>query len=199
MERISSEGFPMSEMREAAATPEVAMPQAVATTSALPPAQGMFDPAENRDSCGVGFVADIKGRKSHAIVKDALFVLENLEHRGAVGADPLMGDGAGILVQIPHDFFVAACADLGITLPAPGKYAIGQFFLPRSADERARAVSIIERAITGEGMAVLGWRDVPVDNSKLSEGVKATEPVDRQIFVTCAGAQIDQDAFERRI
>ena len=192
MERISSEEL---QGRPADATSTV-----VETTAyALPPAQGMFDPAETRDACGVGFVADIKGRKSHSIVKDALYVLENLEHRGAVGADPLMGDGAGILVQIPHTFFAEECAKLGFGLPEPGHYAIGQLFLPRDPAERERAIAIVERSVKVEGLALLGWRDVPVDNSKLSDGVRATEPVHAQIFVGCAGTQIDEDAFERRI
>jgi glutamate synthase (NADPH/NADH) large chain len=192
MERISSE--------ELQGRPADAVSTEVATTAtALPPAQGMFDPAETRDACGVGFVADIKGRKTHGIVKDALYVLENLEHRGAVGADPLMGDGAGILVQIPHVFFSEECAKLGFTLPEAGHYAIGQLFLPRDQAERERAVAIVERSIRAEGLAILGWRDVPVDNSKLSEGVKATEPVHAQVFVGCAGTQVDTEAFERRI
>ena len=192
MERISSE--------ELQGRPADAVSTEVATTAtALPPAQGMFDPAETRDACGVGFVADIKGRKTHGIVKDALYVLENLEHRGAVGADPLMGDGAGILVQIPHAFFSEECAKLGFTLPEAGHYAIGQLFLPRDQAERERAVAIVERSIRAEGLAILGWRDVPVDNSKLSEGVKATEPVHAQVFVGCAGTQVDTEAFERRI
>ncbi|NLH83497.1 MAG: glutamate synthase large subunit [Phyllobacteriaceae bacterium] len=194
MERISSEELQGHSAEAVSSAPAVAT-----AATALPPAQGMFDPDENRDSCGVGFVADIKGRKSHAIVKDALYVLENLEHRGAVGADPLMGDGAGILVQIPHQFFAEECAKLGFTLPEAGRYAIGQFFLPRAEAERTRANEIIERSVGTEGLSVLGWRDVPVDNSKLSEGVKATEPVQKQIFVTCAGAAADQEAFERRL
>ncbi len=198
MERIASDGFQSTAAAEASATTPVEG-SALATVSALPPKQGMFDPAENRDACGVGFVADIKGRKRRDVVTDALFVLENLEHRGAVGADPLMGDGAGILVQIPHDFFVAACAEIGITLPAVGKYAIGQIFLPRDAGERDRAVAIIERCIEAEGMSVLGWREVPVDNSKLSAGVKATEPVQRQVIVGCVSPLADQDAFERKL
>ena len=201
MERIASEG-PLSMPVEDGST-EVSLGASASSArtanSALPQAQGMFDPAENRDACGVGFVADIKGRKSHAIVKDALYVLENLEHRGAVGADPLMGDGAGILVQIPHAFFAEECAKLGFTLPEPGSYAIGQLFLPRDEAERRRAIEIVEQAIAAEGLQLLGWRDVPVDNSKLSEGVKATEPVHAQVFVACAGAQVDNDAFERRI
>ncbi|MDR3495552.1 MAG: glutamate synthase central domain-containing protein, partial [Ancalomicrobiaceae bacterium] len=164
----------------------------------LPQEQGLFDPALNRDACGVGFVVDIKGRKSHGIVKDALHVLENLEHRGAVGADPLMGDGAGILVQIPHQFFAQECATLGFSLPPAGTYGVGQFFLPRDAAERERALAIVERAVTSEGLQVLGWRDVPVDNSKLSDGVRATEPLHRQIFVAPKDA-IDGEALERRL
>ncbi len=198
MERIASDSIsPLPEL-EGAGLPETTA-AAEAKASALPPAQGMFDPAENRDACGVGFVADIKGRKSHGIVKDALYVLENLEHRGAVGADPLMGDGAGILVQIPHDFFAAECAKIGFALPDAGRYAIGQFFLPRDAGERERAIAIIERVVASEGMSILGWRDVPVDNSKLSEGVKATEPVHKQIFVGCTQPLADQEAFERKL
>ncbi len=198
MERIASDSIsPLPEL-EGAGLPETTA-AAEAKVSALPPAQGMFDPAENRDACGVGFVADIKGRKSHGIVKDALYVLENLEHRGAVGADPLMGDGAGILVQIPHDFFAAECSKAGFTLPEAGRYAIGQFFLPRDAAERERAIAIIERVVASEGMSILGWRDVPVDNSKLSEGVKATEPVHKQIFVGCTQPLADQEAFERKL
>ncbi|MDK9695353.1 MAG: glutamate synthase large subunit [Siculibacillus sp.] len=201
MERISSEGSSGIEVGSEIVTNGAASatPKAVATRAALPKAEGMFDPAENRDACGVGFVADIKGRKSHGIVKDALFVLENLEHRGAVGADPLMGDGAGILVQIPHRFFAEECAKLGVTLPEAGRYAIGQFFLPRDAGERERAVAIIERCIAAEGMSVLGWRSVPVDNSRLSEGVKATEPVHAQVFVGCVAPEADQDTFERKL
>ncbi|TBW40746.1 glutamate synthase large subunit [Siculibacillus lacustris] len=198
MERIASEGSLSSLAPEVSIAAAVPSATAVVGPSGLPEAQGMFDPAETRDACGVGFVADIKGRKSHAIVKDALYVLENLEHRGAVGADPLMGDGAGILVQIPHRFFAEECASLGFTLPAAGTYGIGQFFLPRDEAERVRSVEIVERAVKAEGLVVLGWRDVPVDNSKLSDGVKATEPLHRQLFVSCPTAA-DQDELERHL
>ncbi len=99
-----------------------------------PPVQGLYDPALDKDSCGVGFIADIKGRKSHQIVEDGLRILCNLEHRGAVGADPRMGDGAGILVQIPHKFFAKKTAELGFKLPEPGEYAIGQLFMPRETE-----------------------------------------------------------------
>src|SRR5437868_8633341 len=102
----------------------------------VPAASGLFDPRHEKDSCGVGFIADIKGRKSHKIVEDALAILCNLEHRGAVGADPRAGDGAGILVQIPHNFFARTTDKLGFTLPEPGDYAVGQLFLPRDPDWR---------------------------------------------------------------
>lgn len=146
-------------------------------------AEGLYSAQHEHDACGVGFVVDIKGRKSHQTVTDALYVLENLEHRGAVGADPLMGDGAGILVQIPHRFFAEECPKLGFELPDAGRYGVGQFFLPQDEAERTRAVEIVERSVKGQGLAILGWRDVPVDNSALSDGVRATEPVQRQLFV----------------
>src|SRR6202040_4050460 len=107
-----------------------------------PPARGLYDPALDKDSCGVGFIADIKGRKSHQIVEDALTILLNLEHRGAVGADPRAGDGAGILVQIPHRFFVKKLTELGLSCPAPGEYAIGALFLPRDAGLRQEIMNI---------------------------------------------------------
>ena len=109
----------------------------MAEPAAWPEAQGLYDPALDKDSCGVGFIADIKGRKSHKIVEDALAILCNLEHRGAVGADPRAGDGAGILTQIPHAFFAKEAARLGFTLPAPGEYAVGNLFMPRDPDWRA--------------------------------------------------------------
>jgi glutamate synthase (NADPH/NADH) large chain len=185
--------------RKAIATTNRTTTTKTTATTGLPAAEGMFDPAEGRDSCGVGFVAHIKGVKSHAVVRDALQVLENMEHRGAVGADPLMGDGAGILVQIPDQFFREECAHLGIALPEVGKYAVGVFFLPREERERARAVEIIERTVRQEGLTVLGWREVPVDNSSLPESVKATEPVQRQLFIGQTAALPDQDAFERKL
>jgi glutamate synthase (NADPH/NADH) large chain len=203
MERIASEGSAeivtgASALGTAGSSPVAATATKAGTAAALPVAEGMFDPSETRDSCGVGFVVDIKGRKSHAIVEDALHVLENLEHRGAVGADPLMGDGAGILVQIPHRFFVEECAEIGIALPEAGKYGIGQFFLPRDEAERARAIEIVERSVKAEGFRILGWREVPVDNSKLSDGGRATEPLHRQLFVYHPGAKT-QEELERKI
>jgi len=166
---------------------------------ALPEAQGLYDPAHEHDACGVGFIADMKGRKSHAIVTDALRILENLEHRGAVGADPLAGDGAGMLVQIPHDFLREECRALGFTLPPPGRYAIGHIFLPQDRRLQAHCERVWARIIRELGLVLLGWRSVPVDNSSLSEMVIATEPVHRQVFIGCPSSILDQDDFERRL
>ena len=129
-----------------------------------------------KDSCGVGFIANIKGKKSHQIVSDAISILCNLEHRGAVGADPRAGDGAGILVQIPHAFFARKAAEIGFKLPEPGDYAIGALFMPKETAWRKVIQSIIAEQIKEEGLMLLGWRDVPSDNSSLGETVKPTEP-----------------------
>ena len=134
-------------------------------------------------SCGVGFVADMKNRKSHDILEKGLQILVNLDHRGAVGADPSLGDGCGVLTQIPHAFFAPECAKLGFDLPAQGHYAIGQFFMPRRSEARKQVQAIVEEVVAAEGLTVLGWRDVPVDNSALGERVKAVEPVMQQIFI----------------
>ncbi len=144
---------------------------------------GLFDPAQERDSCGVGFIADIKGRKSHKIVEDALTILVNLEHRGAVGADPRAGDGAGILVQTPHKFLAKKAAELGFTLPAPGHYAVGALFLPHDEEWRREIMDTYAAVAAQEGMTILGWRDVPTDNSTLGDTVKPTEPVNKQVFL----------------
>src|SRR5204863_3345787 len=150
----------------------------------VPAAHGLFDPRHEKDSCGVGFTADIKSRKSHQIVEDALQILCNLEHRGAVGADPRAGDGAGILTQIPHKFFARKAKDLGITLPPPGEYGIGVLFMPRDAERREQVRKIFEQVAAQEGLSILGWRsDMPVDNSTLGETVKPTEPFHMQAFI----------------
>src|SRR5690349_19128735 len=122
----------------------------------VPEARGLYDPALDKDSCGVGFIADIKGRKSHQIVEDGLKILCNLEHRGAVGADPRAGDGAGILVQIPHVFFARKATELGFTLPRAGEYAVGALFMPREAAWREIIRSIIADQIKAEGLTLLG-------------------------------------------
>ncbi|MFD1696990.1 glutamate synthase large subunit [Roseibium aestuarii] len=161
---------------------------------------GLYNPAREHDACGVGFIAHMKGQKSHQVVADGLNILENLTHRGAVGADPLMGDGAGMLVQIPHAFFVEEMAAQGVTLPEPGKYGVGFLFLPQDPALRAKCKEIVERVIALEGQEVLGWRDVPTDNSSLSKApdIAATEPFCAQVFIGCTNC-IDQDTFERRL
>ena len=144
---------------------------------------GLFDPAQEKDSCGVGFIADIKGRQSHKLVQDALTILLNLEHRGAVGADPRAGDGAGILVQTPHKFLAKKAAEIGFALPPPGHYAVGVLFLPHEEAWRQEIMDTYVAIAAQEGMKVLGWRDVPTDNSTLGELVKPTEPVHKQVFL----------------
>src|SRR4051794_35343561 len=165
----------------------------------LPAPQGLYDPANEKDSCGVGFVADMKNRKTHAIVEQGLAILKNLDHRGAVGADPKMGDGCGILVQIPHRFFSAECAKLGFELPELGQYGVGHLFMPRDAEGCRLVEDIVGKAIADEGLHVLGWRDVPVDSRDLGESVKPTEPLHRQIFIGKGKGMDDQETFERRL
>jgi glutamate synthase (NADPH/NADH) large chain len=160
---------------------------------------GLFDPAQEKASCGVGFIADIKGRKSHKIVEDALTILVNLEHRGAVGADPRAGDGAGILVQIPHKFFSKKAAEFGFTLPAPGHYAVGVLFLPHDEAWRAHIMDTYANVAAQEGMSILGWRDVPTNNSTLGETVKPTEPKHMQVFLARGSKIKSEDEFERRL
>ncbi len=176
------------------------LPTAQRKTSVVrPKREGLFDPQREFDACGVGFIADMKGRKSHRIVEDALEILANLEHRGAVGADPLAGDGGGILVQIPHAFLAQECQVLGFTLPEPGNYAAGHVFMPTDARLREHCERVWARVLKEEGLNLIGWRTVPVDNSSLSEMVKATEPFHRQIFVGRGDLAGDQASFERRL
>src|SRR5271166_3923413 len=160
---------------------------------------GLFDPTLEKDSCGVGFNADIKGRQSHKIVEDALTILLNLEHRGAVGADPRAGDGAGILVQTPHKFLAKKAAALGIKLPAPGHYAVGALFMPHDADWRREIMDTYAAVAAQDGMAVLGWRDVPTNNATLGESVKPTEPVHMQVFIARNPKVASEEEFERRL
>jgi glutamate synthase (NADPH/NADH) large chain len=165
----------------------------------LPAAQGLYDPRNEKDSCGVGFIADMKGRKSHKIVQDGIQILLNLEHRGAVGADPRAGDGAGMLVQIPDAFFRKEAGKLGFDLPEPGHYAVGFIFFPRDPEGQAIVREAIEKVVADEGQVLLGWREVPTDNSSLGESVKPTEPLHRQIFVARGADIADEDEFERRL
>jgi glutamate synthase (NADPH/NADH) large chain len=162
-------------------------------------ARGLFDPSREYDACGVGFIANLKGGKTHKLIEDALCILENLEHRGAVGADPIAGDGAGILIQIPHAFLEAEAQKLKFKLPKAGHYACGHLFLPRDERLRAHCERVWTRIIREEGLEFIGWRSVPVDNSCLSEMVKATEPVHRQIFIGRPKAMKEQQEFERRL
>ena len=171
------------------------------TSSGYPEARGLYDPRNEHDACGVGFIAHMKGEKSHKIISDGLAMLENLTHRGAVGADPLMGDGAGMLVQIPDALFRAEWADKCVELPPVGDYAVGHFFLPQEEDLRAHIEDIIAQVIAEEGKELIGFRDVPVDNSSLSKApeIVATEPVHRQVFIAKADDKEGGDAFERRL
>ena len=167
--------------------------------SAAPVSQGLYNPRHEHDACGIGFIADMKNRRSHTIIEKGLEILRNLEHRGAVGADPNAGDGAGMLVQIPHALLAEACDAIGFALPEAGHYGVGQVFLPQDEELRRHCEEIVEEAITREGQVLLGWRDVPVDNSCLPDSVIATEPVHRQVFVGRGPGIEDEDAFERRL
>jgi glutamate synthase (NADPH) large chain len=164
-----------------------------------PPAQGLYDPANEHDACGLGFIAHIKGQKSHAIVTQGLSILKNLTHRGATGADPLQGDGAGILIQMPDAFLRKACGRRGMTLPAIGRYGVGMVFLPKEPASRMACEQEIERAVASEGQILLGWRDVPTDNGGLSLRTKEVEPVIRQVFIASGTNDMDQDALERKL
>jgi len=181
-----------------AARERISGPSIAARTSP-PPAQGLYDPAREHDACGVGFVADLKGRKSHTIIEHGLQILENLTHRGAAGADPRDGDGAGLLAQIPHDFFMEVCPTLNIKLPAPGHYAVGYMFMPSNQAQRIYCESVVERVIEAEGFKLLGWRNVPTDNACLSPTVVATEPTHRQVFIGRGPDMDDEEEFERRL
>ena len=159
----------------------------------LPPLtkQGLYDPQFERDACGVGVVANIAGVKSHDIIEKGLEVLVNLSHRGARGADPETGDGAGLLLQMPHQFFRRECAKLGISLPEPGQYGVGMVFLPMEAAQRKRCEELFEEIVAEEGQTVLGWRDVPVDNSQIGSGARQVEPCIRQLFIGRASTIVD--------
>ena len=163
-------------------------------------AQGLYDPSNEHDACGVGFIAHIKGQKSHSIVEQGLLILKNLDHRGAVGADKLMGDGAGILIQIPDQYYRDAMSKQGVSLPPPGEYGVGMVFLPKENASRLACEQEIERAVQGEGQVVLGWRDVPVNlEMPMSPAVRDKEPVIRQIFIGRGQDIMVTDALERKL
>ncbi|MET7014144.1 glutamate synthase-related protein [Uliginosibacterium flavum] len=162
--------------------------------------QGLYDPANEHDACGVGFVAHIKGKKSHEIVQGGLQILKNIDHRGAVGADELMGDGAGILIQIPDAFFREEMAKQGVKLPPAGEYGVGMIFLPKEPASRLACEQELDRAVRAEGQIVLGWRDVPVDaEMPMSPRVREKEPVIRQIFVGRGPDVMVTEALERKL
>jgi glutamate synthase (NADPH) large chain len=164
----------------------------------LPPAQGLYHPAHEHDACGIGFVASIPGHKSHEIIRKGIQVLLNLAHRGACGCDPETGDGAGVLIQIPHKFFARECEKLGFSLPKPGTYGVGMTFLPVEKHQRLQCEGILERIVREEGLKLLGWRDTPVYASAIGRVARASQPYIQQIFVGRA-AGMDEDEFERKL
>ncbi|MFV1921258.1 MAG: glutamate synthase-related protein [Methylotenera sp.] len=171
-------------------------PHNVQLTGSVPAKQGLYNPKNEHDACGVGFVAHIKGKKSHEIVLQGLQLLTNLTHRGATGYDPKLGDGAGLLMQIPDTFMREEAAKLNIKLPAQGKYAVGNLFLPQVSSNRAQCEGIIENIIREEEQVLLGWRDVPVDNSNIAQAARDVEPRMRQVFI--GSTFEDEQEFERK-
>ena len=164
-----------------------------------PPKQGLYDPAFEHDACGTGFVVDMHGRKSNQILKQAIQILKNLDHRGAAGSEANTGDGAGVLIHTPHVFFKEAARKARITLPAPGEYGTGLVFLPRDRVKRRRVEERFEQIVQAEGQTFLGWRTVPTDNSSLGETAKSSEPFMRQVFIGRNPALPDELAFERKL
>jgi glutamate synthase domain-containing protein 2/glutamate synthase domain-containing protein 1/glutamate synthase domain-containing protein 3 len=165
-----------------------------------PGKQGLYDPWFEHEACGVGFVVDVKGRKSHRILEQAIQVLRNLDHRGACGCEANTGDGAGVLIQMPHAYFQhVAKKDRLFSLPGPGEYASGLVFFPRNPTRRRRLVEVFEHIIQSEGQIVLGWRTVPVNNSSLGETARASEPFIRQVFIGRGPGVRDQAEFERKL
>jgi glutamate synthase (ferredoxin) len=165
----------------------------------LPPKQGLYDPQFEHDSCGVGFVVNLIGKASHEIIRNALTILTNLAHRGACGCEANTGDGAGILIQIPHKFFKQACADVNISLPEQRRYGVGNVFLPQDDIRRLECEQAVERIVAEEGQEFLGWRTVPTDNSTLGDTAKSGEPAVRQLFIGRSAAAKTELDFERKL
>ncbi len=161
-----------------------------------PPRQGLYDPINEHDACGMGFVVDIHGNKSHDIIRQGIEILENLAHRGACGCDPETGDGAGVLIQIPHEFFERECRECGFSLPEPGSYGVGMLFLPVEPQQRLICEGIVERIAREEGLTVLGWRDTPIDSDAIGRTARATQPYIQQVFLR-GSSGMDQDRLER--
>jgi len=164
-----------------------------------PKPQGLYHPRNEHDACGMGLVASIRGERSHDIIRKGLEVLINLTHRGAAGCDPETGDGAGILIQIPHAFFARECGELGIKLPEPGAYGVAMCFLPVDKHSRLQCEGVFERIAKEEGLTVLGWRDTPVNGNAVGREARASQPYIEQLFVglPTASAGMDEEAFER--
>ena len=165
----------------------------------LPVEEGMYDPLNEHDACGFGFIADIHNEPRHEIVHQALDIVHHMDHRGAIGADPMAGDGAGILIQLPDAFIRKVFAKQGVEVPAKGDYALGMVFLPRDHKLRDLAIKAIEKTTADEGQVLLGWRDVPTDNSVLGESVKPNEPVIKQVLIQRGPDTADNAAFERKL
>ena len=164
----------------------------------LPAPQGLYDPGQERDACGIGFVAHIKGERSHDIILKGIQVLINLTHRGACGCDPETGDGAGITIQIPHEFLARECGKLGFTLPNPGEYGVGMVFLPVDRHQRLICEGVLERVVREEGLSVLGWRDTPIDDEAIGRIARGTRPYIEQVFIQ-HGPGMDRDTLERKL
>ncbi|HMR57034.1 MAG TPA: glutamate synthase subunit alpha, partial [Cyclobacteriaceae bacterium] len=161
--------------------------------------QGLYRPEFEKDSCGVGFIANMKGNKSHQIVSDALTMLERMEHRGACGCEPNTGDGAGILIQVPHEFFISECRKLGFKLPEFGSYGVGLVFFPHDAKVREECRKVLDRQIKKMKMTLLGYRVLPVNNKDLGQTALNAEPVMEQVFIKRPDKITNPDDFERKL
>jgi glutamate synthase (NADPH/NADH) large chain len=166
--------------------------------SGLPSAQGLYDPRNEHDACGIGFVASIRGQRTHDIIVKGIQVLINLTHRGACGCDPETGDGAGVLIQIPHRFFARECSKLGFTLPPAGEYGVGMVFLPVEPHPRLTCEGILERIAREEGLNVLGWRDTPIEGAAIGRVARGSQPYIEQIFIS-RGKGMTEDQLERKL
>ena len=164
-----------------------------------PKKQGLYDPQFEHDNCGIGFLAHMKGNKSHQIVEDALHILRNLEHRGGQGDEVNTGDGAGILLQIPHHFFAKVCLTEGVTLPREGHYGVGMLFLPQSEEIRGQCEHELAALIKEENIELLGWRTVPTDDTMLGNAAKSAMPYIRQLFIKRPESMTEELHFERKL
>src|SRR6202142_2186162 len=167
--------------------------------SGLPPKQGLYDPFYEKDACGVGFVVDIQGRKSHKIVQQALQALDNLRHRGACGCEENTGDGAGILMQIPHEFLKKSAKEAGFQLPSLGEYGVGMAFMPKHAADRKECQKRVETVVAEEGQKFLGWRNVPTNDRLIGQTAKAAEPAVAQFFIGRSSKLQDDQAFVGKV